>query len=226
VVDLREEEPPLRDDAEMMTDGGQSAPGTERFTHADLDCKIVHTDMGHWCGYVQIPDDLSPVRWTTEYDSKHDEILDAEVDVWGGITYGPDDDGWVGFDDAHSPSLGDHREFDMLKDTVKNETQRLADQIRSLRTETDQGEGRAMSEQSTGETEHYEVVPRLLRRRRRDRVITQRRIRCPFSSASSRLSTDLRVVWRRKSSLYGLDPSNQTHSSYLSYLSHPLYPFQ
>jgi hypothetical protein len=124
--------------------------------------------------------------------------------VWGGITYGPDDDGWVGFDDAHSPSLGDHREFDMLKDTVKNETQRLADQIRSLRTETDQGEGRAMSEQSTGETEHYEVVPRLLRRRRRDRVITQRRIRCPFSSASSRLnrskgSVEAKVVslWSR-----------------------------
>ncbi len=27
--------------------------GVERFTHDGLDCKIVKTDMGHWCGYVR-----------------------------------------------------------------------------------------------------------------------------------------------------------------------------
>jgi hypothetical protein len=115
--------------------------GVEQFSHADLDCRIVKKRMGHWCGYVQTPDDLGPVRWTSDYDSKHEEVLDAEVDVWGGITYGPTDDGWVGFDDAHSRSLVDHREFDTSKDAVKNETQYLADQIRSLHTETDQDGG-------------------------------------------------------------------------------------
>jgi len=127
----------------LRADGGEVEDDTEQFTHADLNCKIVQTDMGHWCGYVQIPDDddLGPVRWTSDYDSKHGEVLDAEVDAWGGITYGPDDDGWVGFDDAHSRSLVDHREFDTSKDAVKNETQRLADQIRSLHTGTDRDGG-------------------------------------------------------------------------------------
>jgi len=118
----------------------RSSGRTERFTHADLDCKIVQTSMGHWCGYVQIPN-VGPVRWTSDYDSKHDEVVDAEIDVWCGVTYGPDDDGWVGFDDAHSRSLVDHREFDTSRDAVKNETQHLADQIRSLHTDTDQQEG-------------------------------------------------------------------------------------
>jgi len=129
-------------DSRSDADGsGQSSGRTERFTHADLDCKIVQTSMGHWCGYVQIPNDLGPVRWTSDYDSKHDEVLDAEVDVWGGITYGPDDDGWVGFDDGHARSLAAHREFDTSEHAVKNETQYLAEQIRSLHTGTDQQEG-------------------------------------------------------------------------------------
>lgn len=109
-----------------------AAEDTERFTRADLDCEIVQTPMGHWCGYVQIPDDLGPVRWTSDYDSKYDEVLKADVDVWGGITYGPDDEGWVGFDDAHARSLVDHRDEDTDKDAVKAETKELADQIRSL----------------------------------------------------------------------------------------------
>ncbi|WP_323192866.1 hypothetical protein [Halostella sp. PRR32] len=117
-----------------------SSGDTERFTHAELDCKIVKTDMGHWCGYVRRPEDVEPVRWTSDYDSKHDEILDAEVDVWDGITYGPDDEGWVGFDDGHAHSLVDHREFDTSKDAVKNETRHLAEQIRSLQTDTDKME--------------------------------------------------------------------------------------
>lgn len=115
-----------------------ASDSTERFSHAGLDCKIVHTDMGHWCGYVKIPDDLGPVRWTSDYDSKHDEILDSEVDVWGGITYGPDDEGWVGFDDAHAGSLVDNREQDSDKSAVKQETQRLAEQIVQLDTGCEQ----------------------------------------------------------------------------------------
>jgi len=116
----------------------KSSSEVERWTHAELDCKIVKQDMGHWCGYVRRPDDVEPVRWQSDYDSKHGEILEAEVDVWGGITFGPDEDGWIGFDDAHARSLVDHREWDTAKDAVKNETEHLADQIRSLNSDTEQ----------------------------------------------------------------------------------------
>jgi hypothetical protein len=122
------------------TTGDISTDDTERFSHAGLSCRIVQMDMGHWCGYVQIPDDLGPVRWTSDYDSKHDEVLEAEVDIWGGITYGPDDDGWVGFDDAHARSLADHREQNSDKSAVKEETQRLAEQIAQLDTQTEDGD--------------------------------------------------------------------------------------
>ena len=110
---------------------------SERFSHAGLDCKIVQMRQGHWCGYVRRPEDVEPVRWTSDYNSKQDDVIDAEVEVWGGITYGPDEDGWVGFDDAHACSLVDHREFDTAKDAVKNETRYLADQIHSLQPDTD-----------------------------------------------------------------------------------------
>ena len=104
----------------------------ERFKHAGLNCEIIKTKMGHWCGYVQIPDDLGPVRWRADYDSKHDNILEPEVDVWGGITYGPNDEGWVGFDDAHARSLIEHRTQNSDRSAVKEETQRLAEQIQKL----------------------------------------------------------------------------------------------
>jgi hypothetical protein len=123
-----------------MTDG-QSTHDIDRFSHAGLSCKVVQTDIGHWCGYVRIPESLGPVRWTSDYDSKHDKVLEADVDVWGGITYGPDDDGWVGFDDAHASSLINHREQNSDKSSVKEETQRLAEQIVQLDMGTDRSGG-------------------------------------------------------------------------------------
>lgn len=124
-----------------MTD--QPTSDTERFDHAGLECKILQTDLGHWCGYVRIPDDLGPVRWTSDYNSKHDEVIEAEVDVWGGITYGPDDDGWVGFDDAHSRDLADYILGGDASDreAVKAETKDLAEQIRSLQPGSGQSAG-------------------------------------------------------------------------------------
>lgn len=108
--------------------------GVERFQHAGLDCKLVKQDLGHWCGYVRRPESAEPVRWTSDFDSKHGEILEAEVDVWGGITYGPDDDGWVGFDDGHARSLIDHQDSNAETDreAVKFETGRLAEQIAQM----------------------------------------------------------------------------------------------
>lgn len=105
---------------------------SEHFAHEGLDCKIVHTNMGHWCGYVRRPEAVEPVRWTSDFDSDYDELFEAEVDVWGGITYGPDEEGWVGFDDAHASRLVDEREFETSKDAVKNETKRLAEQIAEI----------------------------------------------------------------------------------------------
>jgi len=109
-----------------------ASDGFSEFRHAGLDCKIVRTDMGHWCGYVRIPDNTGPVRCTSDYDIKSGEHLNADVDVWGGVTYGPDSDGWVGFDDAHSESLVNNREFSTPQEAVKNETQRLAEQIADI----------------------------------------------------------------------------------------------
>lgn len=111
---------------------------SSEFTHAGLDCKIVKQDMGHWCGYVRRPYDAEPVRWTADYDSKHDRLLEPEVDVWGGITYGPDEEGWVGFDDAHSRPITSQRDPDSSHEAVKEETKKLAEQIAELRGETDE----------------------------------------------------------------------------------------
>lgn len=107
----------------------------EHFTHEGLDCKIVSRTGGYWCGYVRRPEGVEPVRWTSEYDANTDEVVDADVDVWGGITYGPDEDGWVGFDDAHSSRLVDDSPANTDKAAVKFETQYLAEQIVDLQTE-------------------------------------------------------------------------------------------
>ena len=107
----------------------------EHFTHEGLDCKIVTRTGGYWCGYVRRPEGVEPVRWTSEYDADTDEVIDAEIEVWGGITYGPDEDGWVGFDDSHSSRLVDHSPADTDREAVKFETQYLAEQIADLQTE-------------------------------------------------------------------------------------------
>jgi len=118
------------------------AVSSEEFKHVGLDCKVVKTDMGHWCGYVRRPEDVEPVRWTSDYDSKHDEVIDAEVEVWGGVTYGPDDEGWVGFDDAHARDLVDQSELaENSREAVRQETHRLAEQIQQLRNGSQAGDG-------------------------------------------------------------------------------------
>lgn len=45
-----------------------------------------------FCGYVRLPADHP---WRAM------EAGDIPADVHGGITYGPDDDGWIGFDTMH-----------------------------------------------------------------------------------------------------------------------------
>lgn len=108
-------------------------PTDEEFMWAGLDCKVLQHESGHWCGYVRRPEDVEPVRWQPDYDSKHGELLETDVEVWGGITYGPDSAGWVGFDDDHALSLLMKRDADSEKEAVKEETKRLARQIQGLR---------------------------------------------------------------------------------------------
>jgi hypothetical protein len=118
----------------MTDDTDHESP--HEFEHAGLNCRLVYIKTGHWCGYVQRPDDVEPVRWMSDISEKG-EVLDAEVDVWGGITYGPDDDGWVGFDDAHAQSIADIRGEDSDFEAVRDETKRLAEQVADLRGDAD-----------------------------------------------------------------------------------------
>ena len=105
---------------------------TEHFQYAGYDCKIIHHEFGHWCGYVKRPEAVEPVRWRSDYDNKHDKLHEAEIDVHGGITYGPDEDGFVGFDDAHATKLTEKHDLDSAKEAVKKETEQLAVQIYEL----------------------------------------------------------------------------------------------
>lgn len=52
-----------------------------------------HPVFVSWCGYVNLPDDHPWRRMAQE---------DIPVRVHGGLTYGPDGDGWIGFDMMHA----------------------------------------------------------------------------------------------------------------------------
>lgn len=58
--------------------------------------KVIQTDMGHFCGYVRT--NLGP-GW------HYDDLMGFPhtlIEAHGGLTYGPDEDGWLGFDCAHA----------------------------------------------------------------------------------------------------------------------------
>ena len=61
----------------------------KEWTHKGVKCALARSPFGSVNGYVR------DVRFgTATYD-------DIDVDVHGGLTYGPDEDGWVGFDTVH-----------------------------------------------------------------------------------------------------------------------------
>ena len=79
--------------------GGRMADNEERlFTHAGHRCKVRKIEMGHWTGYAQTS--LSGFTESDLYGHGH-RLIEAH----GGVTYGPDADGWVGFDTAHAGDL-------------------------------------------------------------------------------------------------------------------------
>lgn len=63
-----------------------------------IQCRIVW-GAGPWaCGYCQLPEEYEGQQLETFND-----VNDAfDVNVHGDLTYGPDEDGWIGFDTAHA----------------------------------------------------------------------------------------------------------------------------
>lgn len=111
------------------------------WTYKGKRCKITKDeDLGHYCGYVQTG--LRGNINTTDNKIFH------LIDVNGGITYGIDDDGWLGFDCAHSHDICVEEKGELtgefLKDRnskdsvvwspedVKEEVEDFADQIIAL----------------------------------------------------------------------------------------------
>jgi len=69
------------------------------WTYRTKRCKIFKNEVGHWCGYTQ-----TSLRGFTDsdlYDHGGHEGVQI-LSVHGGITYGPDENGWVGFDCGHA----------------------------------------------------------------------------------------------------------------------------
>lgn len=114
------------------------------WTHRGIRCAIYNIRERHYCGYVQMPEELvGEIRTVSTYDEIVG-VIEADLNVNGGITYGPDDDGWVGFDTAHSwdrcvdkngnllpNAMGAIGEADRTwnPDSVKQETVQLAEQV-------------------------------------------------------------------------------------------------
>jgi hypothetical protein len=109
-----------------------------RFEHEGLDCVVLNMRDRHYCGYVKTP-----------FDGHFEEFQDY-VDVHGGLTYGLDESGWVGFDTAHAFDLpvtpfgralpnnaiaglqGDRDTREWNPEDVMEETARLAEQIAEI----------------------------------------------------------------------------------------------
>ena len=66
------------------------------WTHSGLRCRVVKLGMGHYCGYVR---SMFNSRWV--YDD-FQEWPHSLINIHGGLTYGVDEDGWLGFDCAHA----------------------------------------------------------------------------------------------------------------------------
>lgn len=67
----------------------------KRWKHKGVECAIV-SQPTHMNGYVKLPQSVD-----ADYN---DEMFD-QIEVHGGLTYGVDSAGWIGFDTAHA---GDH----------------------------------------------------------------------------------------------------------------------
>jgi len=77
----------------------------EHWEHRGIECALYLTRESHYCGYCRVPDEiLNRISPTSSLDDERN-FVPPDVDVHGGVTYGPDDDRWIGFDCNHA---GDH----------------------------------------------------------------------------------------------------------------------
>lgn len=74
-----------------------------RWTYRGIACHVLRYERGsgHWCGYVQIPDD-HPWR---HFSAPETEDLDVHGGLTGGGGHGEENESWIGFDCAHAGDL-------------------------------------------------------------------------------------------------------------------------
>ena len=75
----------------------EDQPGVLTKTYQACTLMLVHTPMGHWCGYVKVP------HWSMS--TSYDKAPISRIDVHGGVTFSEGrDDGSVvvGFDCGHT----------------------------------------------------------------------------------------------------------------------------
>lgn len=113
----------------------------------DIQCRLKkHGWLGHYCGYVQCPVEVANIGYDTIYDA---------VSVHSGLTYGIDEERFVGFDTGHAWDVcldADNKRFGVeaempsmptfpkrkdwhqvwTPEGVAEETERLAEEIASL----------------------------------------------------------------------------------------------
>jgi hypothetical protein len=105
---------------------------TKRWTAHGLECTIRSSGMEFFNGYVRLPSEHAGFGAT--YDQ-----LNRSISVHGGLTYGVDPDGWVGFDTGHAGDYwpGQERFFGTAERTwdmerLIAETESLAEQLENM----------------------------------------------------------------------------------------------
>jgi len=128
--------------SEFNHDFGDSV--VEEWVYDGRACVITqHPNIGHYCGYARTPLNISHLN--TTYSGKEYVKL---LNVHGGITYGLNEDGFVGFDCGHSQDVCFDDNGDVCMPTVirnpeeynchwyvedvKEEVRSLADQLSAL----------------------------------------------------------------------------------------------
>lgn len=90
-----------------MSDHFIERKAIERWNHNGVECAISPSPMGGMNGYIQIPKDArqSSGPPSPEHHWLSAEDLEDSLHCHGGITYGPDEEGWLGFDTGHAGDL-------------------------------------------------------------------------------------------------------------------------
>lgn len=100
----------------------QEEPPTQAWEHQGLLCAINAGSMSNFNGYVQLPEGHP---WQI-LDLQHD---DGDIEVHGGITFGPHASKWIGFDTNHA---GDSWDPDTIAKAMKFLPEHIVDRWRRL----------------------------------------------------------------------------------------------